>query len=150
MPDVFLRQGEGTPSDLRLRASIAYIAGIAATAQAVQTMSASGTVVAAAIPVTPPAVTHGAGGKRRRRQWITEPYPLRVLWPVREPQAITGTVNTRQSAQLMRATGHVQQMVKGLALTRQAPQMTDAAGVVDTRRRDERDLIEILMLLDAA
>jgi len=142
MPDVYLRPGEATPADVRLRPSIAYVTGTGAMSQAAQTMTASGTVTAAAPPVVAP-VAHGAG--RRRRQRIERV----VLWPL-APRPVSGVASTRQGRQWVYAVGIVQQMVGGAAASRQAPQAMEADGVVDTRRRDERDLIEILMLLDAA
>jgi hypothetical protein len=163
---IVLREGTTPPGDLVLELSVPArvvvalqnadvqmwrwdrFLGAAATSQAAQTMTASGTVTAAVVPAPAPA-THGAGrGRARRARWLDEALPVHVLWTV--PTAVTGTVAARQGRQVVRASGHVRQMVKGRAAARQATQIAAADGAMDTRRRDERDLIEILMLLDAA
>ena len=145
MPDIYLWEGEATPSDVKLHTGRQEVYGTAASAQAAQISLGAGTVTAAVVPAPVVTVGHGPGSRGHRHYFVVRP----IIWPVK-PVVISGVGESRQAAQTSRALGGVRQRIKGVAVSVQSAQVSMARGKHSTARRDERDLIEILMLLDAA
>lgn len=118
--------------------SAGAVTGTATTAQAGQTVAAAGAVAGGA------GIATGGRGRRRRR----------IIWervtPWISPEPITGDGRLEQAPQYARAFGLRQQVVAGASAPAQRKQTAYARAKHDTKRRDERDLQEIIVLLDAA
>lgn len=159
MPDVFLRQGELFPADVRLGAGLFPASGTGSATQIVGDAIGSGAVTTSAITGTGLSVQaqdgagsgavsggSGAAGRghgRRKRQPVFRTVELAL-------PAVGGTGASRQERQAVYAVGIVVERIGGAGGAAQARQAALGFAQMDTSRRDERDLLEIIALLDAA
>jgi hypothetical protein len=164
MPDIFLRPGAGKPGDIILRdpAHMDYGGGYAGTAEGIQrkasssasgilsfTGTASGTQKAqtsagdgrSALVIVIPPVISGGGGGGGLPAWSSEwanPKP-------RRRRKIVGRGRATCQRQYCTALGIV--TIGGWGGGKGKPSFASANGDNDSRRRkDERDLIEFLMM----
>ncbi len=120
----------------------AYL-GLGHVAQVAQTMGGAGTVVAAAPAVVVRKPIYGDWFVIDAWKYLRPP-------PEIEPQPIVGIAAMAQAAPIMHGTATTVQIISGSASVASHRASLRVVALKDTKRRDERDILELIALLESA
>jgi hypothetical protein len=161
MPDIYLRQGQADPNDILLAEGKAYIDGTSSGDQAAQTGSGTGVLSFIGTETGAQAAQTGDGSGTVYMTPVAAPEHLwgewvnvnelilkkaRELPPPPMPRPVSGYADGAQVAQSGAATGHVMERIHGKAKGRQLRQAGRAIGGVSMKAKNERELLELLLM----